>query len=57
MLVGDDIEREAEQHRLRDTFGGYDWGDPVRLFYRRPGRVFTDRQLEVARRALEDRFR
>ncbi len=48
------LERQIFEHRMRDTFAGYDWGDPIILWTIRPDRTqFSLEQLEVAQRVLE----
>lgn len=48
-----DLEREVEQKRMSDSFGGYDWGDPIILWsVRVPVSEFTLSQLVVAERVL-----
>lgn len=50
------IEEERERHAHLDTFGGYDWGDPVRLLTVAPRAVFTEAQLRVADAVLAGRW-
>lgn len=50
------LEREIREHLERDTFGGYDWGNPVEFRPRpEPRRVFvpTIEQLALAERLAE----
>lgn len=53
----DDIDEEIREHTMADTFGGYDWADPIRPWYRpaRIDRTFSDRELEIAEQALATR--
>lgn len=48
------LEDEVRECRMRDSFGGYDWGDPVVLWTwpRRPRFEFSVEQLAVAERVL-----
>lgn len=46
----------VRDHRMRDTFGGYDWGNPIRLWTVNPPTEFTPTQLAVADRWLEGRW-
>ncbi len=48
--------QEIKEHRMRDTFGGYDWGNPIRLWTIRARREpFTIEQLRIAERAQASR--
>lgn len=48
------LEEEVREHRMRDSFGGYDWGDPIVLWTwpRRAPFRFTLEQLAIAERVL-----
>lgn len=47
------LAEEIEDHLMRDTFGGYDWDDPIILWTIRPPLpVFTPEQLKIAERVL-----
>ncbi len=50
-LSAEQLEHEAHERGLRDTYGGYDWGDPIRLYYP-PAPKFTAEQLAIAERVL-----
>lgn len=45
------LEEAVEDRRMRDTFGGYDWGDPIRLWTFTPEPEFTREQFAIADRA------
>ncbi len=49
------IEEERERHAQLDTFGGYDWGDPVRLLTIAARVEFTEAQMRIATEVLESR--
>ncbi|HEY2644061.1 MAG TPA: hypothetical protein VGI56_09955 [Galbitalea sp.] len=47
------LGREIEERRMLDSFGGYDWGDPIILWTApRHWPIFTIDQLVIAERVL-----
>jgi hypothetical protein len=44
---------EEEERRMRNTFGGYDWGDPIQLWTTEaPKHTFTPAELAIAERVF-----
>lgn len=43
-----DVEVERQRRAELDSFGGYVWGDPVKLLTVKVPVVFTDAQLAIA---------
>lgn len=50
------LDDEVHEYRMRDTFGGYDWGDPIVLWSwpRAPRPEFTVAQMLLAERVLSE---
>lgn len=51
-----DVEVERARRGMLDTFGGYDWGDPVVLLTVRPTVTFTEAQLAIASDVFDRRW-